>query len=121
MLLTKLQIAEVNQKDLSDTAMLLWDHEPARQDGPGLLNMTAVTDRCAADWGLHTTVTDNLSACADLLGELVSDEAHQARIAARIGQLSQALADAPKSLGWKARARVGRRVRWYQLPEEVTR
>ncbi len=26
LLLTKLQIAEVNRKDLSDTAMLLWDH-----------------------------------------------------------------------------------------------
>ncbi|HEY2127044.1 MAG TPA: hypothetical protein VGH77_07650 [Streptosporangiaceae bacterium] len=121
LLLTKLQIAEVNRKDLSDTAMLLWDHQPARQDGPGLLNVTAVTDRCAADWGLHTTLTDNLAACAGMLGELVSDEAHRARIAARIGQLSQALTDAPKSLGWKARAKVGRRVRWYQLPEEVTR
>ena len=43
------------------------------------------------------------------------------RVRARIGQLSQALTDAPKSLGWKARAKVGRRVRWYQLPEEVTR
>ena len=43
------------------------------------------------------------------------------RIAARIGQLSQALDDAPKSMGWKARARVGRRMRWYELPEEVTR
>jgi hypothetical protein len=86
-----------------------------------LLNVTAVTDRCAADWGLHTTLTDNLAACAGLLDELVGDEAHRALIAGRIGQLSQALTDAPKSLGWKARARVGRRVRWYQLPEEVTR
>ena len=42
LLLTKLQIAEVNRKDLSDTAMLLWDHQPAGEDGPGLLNVTAV-------------------------------------------------------------------------------
>ena len=66
-------------------------------------------------------MTDNLAACADMLGELVGDETDRARIAARIGQLSQALADAPKSMGWKARARVGRRMRWYQRPEEVTR
>ena len=121
LLLTKLQIAEVNRKDLSDTAMLLWDHQPAGQDGPGLLNVTAVTGRCAADWGLHTTVTDNLAACAGLLGELVASPGDRDRIAARIGQLSQALDDAPKSMGWKARARVGRRMRWYELPEEVTR
>ena len=121
LLLTKLQIAEVNRKDLSDTALLLWDHQPAGQDGPGLLNMTAVTGRCAADWGLHTTVTDNLAACAGLLGELVTSPQDRDRIAARISQLSQALADAPKSMGWKARAKVGRRMRWYELPEEVTR
>ena len=80
-----------------------------------------MTGRCAADWGLHTTVTDNLAACAGLLGELVATPADRDRIAARIGQLSQALDDAPKSMGWKARARVGRRMRWYELPEEVTR
>jgi len=121
LLLTKLQIAEVNRKDLSDTAMLLWDHQPASQDGPGLLNVTAVTGRCAADWGLHTTVTDNLAACAGLLSELVTSAQDRDRIAARLGQLSQALDDAPKSMGWKARAKVGRRMRWYELPEEVTR
>ena len=64
LLLTKLQIAEVNAKDLSDTAMLLWDHEPASADGPGLLNLGPVVARCAADWGLYTTVTDNLAAGA---------------------------------------------------------
>ena len=71
LLLTKLQIAEVNAKDLSDTAMLLWDHEPADADGPGRLNLTPVAARCGADWGLYTTVTDNLSACADMLGDLL--------------------------------------------------
>ena len=32
----------------------------------------------------------------------------------------RAIADAvPKGLKWKTRARVGERVRWYELPEEV--
>ena len=39
LLLTKLQIAEINAKDLSDVAMLLWDHQPAGGDGPGQLNV----------------------------------------------------------------------------------
>jgi hypothetical protein len=33
--------------------------------------------------------------------------------------LLRAIEAAPKSLGWKARARVGERVRWYETPEEV--
>jgi hypothetical protein len=125
LLLTKLQIAEVNAKDLSDAAMLLWDHEPvsgaSAGDGPGLLNLTRLAGVCGADWGLFTTVTDNLAACAGHLAELSIGATDAARIADRIGLIRQALDDAPKSLPWRVRARVGRRVRWYQVPEEVTR
>ena len=121
LLLTKLQIAEVNAKDLSDTAMLLWDHQPAAADGPGLLNLGPVVSRCAADWGLYTTVTDNLAAGGELLGSLGIADADRSRIATRIAAVTDALAAAPKSVSWQLRAKVGRRKRWYELPEEVVR
>lgn len=121
LLLTKLQIAEVNAKDLSDTAMLLWDHAPASADGPGLLNLSPVVSRCATDWGLYTTVTDNLAACADRLGSLVGADADRARIATRVAAVTDALTAAPKSVSWQLRAKIGRRKRWYETPEEVIR
>jgi len=121
LLLTKLQIAEVNAKDLSDTAMLLWDHEPASADGPGLLNLGPLVARCAADWGLYTTVTDNLAAGAELLGSLAVSGADRGRIAARIAAITDTLAAAPKSTRWQLRAKVGRKKRWYETPEEVVR
>jgi hypothetical protein len=121
LLLTKLQIAEINAKDLSDVAMLLWDHEPGSADGPGLLNVSAVAARCGADWGLYTTVTDNLAACSGLLESLVAADADRTRIALRIAAITDALAAAPKTVSWQLRAKVGRRKRWYELPEEVIR
>jgi hypothetical protein len=121
LLLTKLQIAEVNRKDLSDAAMLLWDHEPAGRDGPGELNTARMAKVCGEDWGLYTTTTGNLAACADLLSELVPAKPDRARIAGRIGAITGALQAAPKTVGWRMRAKVGRRVRWYEVPEEVVR
>jgi hypothetical protein len=121
LLLTKLQIAEVNRKDLSDAAMLLWDHEPADHDGPGQLNTARMAKVCGEDWGLYTTASGNLAACADLLSELVAAERDRDRIAGRIGAVTSALESAPKTVGWRMRARVGRRVRWYEVPEEVVR
>ena len=122
LLLTKLQIAQVNAKDLSDAAMLLWDHEPlSGADGPGLLNLTRLARVCGDDWGLFTTVTDNLGACAGHLAELSIGAADAVRIADRIGVIRQALDDAPKSLPWRVRAKAGRRVRWYEVPEEISR
>jgi hypothetical protein len=101
--------------------MLLWDHQPGGADGPGQLNLAPVVARCAADWGLYTTVCDNLSACADVLGDLVMDPADRERIAGRVAAVAHAVTTSPKPLSWQLRAKVGRRVRWYQLPEEVTR
>jgi len=121
LLLTKLQVAEVNAKDLSDIALLLWDHQPGDADGPGRLNLGPVTARCSGDWGLYTTATGNLSACADRLPGLVASPADRDRIAGRLEAVTRAVTTAPKSVSWRVRARVGRRVRWYQVPEEVSR
>ena len=110
LLLTKLQIAEVNAKDLSDTAMLLWDHEPAAADGPGLLNLDPVVSRCAADWGLYTTVTDNLAAgaraarlagargAADRAADRGADRGHHRRAGrrAQVGALAAAREGGPQ-------------------------
>src|SRR5260370_7881748 len=120
-LLTKVQIGEINRKGLSDAAMLLWDHEPAGRDGPGQLNTARMAKVCGEDWGLYTTATGNLAACADLLSELVPAKPDRARIAGRIGAITGALQAAPKTGGWRMRAKVGRRVRWYEVPEEVVR
>jgi hypothetical protein len=110
LLLTKLQIAEVNRKDLSDAAMLLWDHEPADHDGPGQLNTARMAKVCGEDWGLYTTAAGNLAACADLLTELLPAKQDRDRIAGRIGAVTAALESAPKTVGWRMRARGGRPV-----------
>jgi len=40
-------------------------------------------------------------------------------VGGRVATIQQVLVDAPKSLSWKARAAVGRRIAWYELPEEI--
>jgi hypothetical protein len=121
LLLMKLQIAELNRKDASDTAMLLADHELAETDGPGLLNVAQVSRLCADSWGLYTTVTDNLETTRSLLLEILPDQEHRATVERRIEALLSKLEAAPKSGGWRRRARIGRRMRWYQTPDETSR
>jgi hypothetical protein len=121
LLLTKLQVAELNRKDAADAAMLLLEHELADEDGPGRLNAAYVSGLAAGDWGLYTTVTDNLSKTRDLLPELLPDEAQRTRVGDRLDELDRRLYEAPKTRGWRLRAKIGRRKRWYELPEEVSR
>ncbi len=120
--LTKAQIAQLNEKDAIDLAALLLDHDCATGEGDWL-NLEYVAGLCAADWGWYTTLSINherllLRLTQDRFG---LDEASANRLHARLTKIQAALDAAPKSLAWKMRARIGRRVRWYEEVEEVQR
>lgn len=117
LLLTKLQIYEVNDKDLIDAIALLLTH-PVRADGQPGLDTRRLAKVTSTDWGWYTTLTDNLAKVAARLPGAGLSPDQASLVAERIDQISVALATAPKSLKWRARAKVGRRVPWYDLPEE---
>jgi hypothetical protein len=118
LLLTKLQIVELNEKDVRDALALLHDHPVGEEDGDAI-NGAHVARLCASDWGLWRTFTANLD---DLGGHLdrydLPDESKQ-RITSRIGELQERIERESKTFGWKMRSKIGERKRWYELPEEV--
>jgi len=114
LLLTKLQIVELNEKDVRDAVALLHEHEVTEDDSG--VNAARVAELCADDWGLWRTITHNLDAVASHLDVYDVD---RERVAARLRRLQERIEAEPKSRGWKLRARIGERRRWYELPEEV--
>jgi hypothetical protein len=121
LLLTKLQIAELNHKDAADTAMLLLGHEPSDRDGPGLVNTSYIAEVCGEDWGFYTTLTDNLEKTRGLLAGILPDAEHRQLVDGRASTLLTDLEAAPKSRGWRRRAKIGRRMKWYETPDEAAR
>lgn len=119
LLLTKMQVAQINQKDLSDAAMLLLDHAPGEHDGETDLSSGHFAGTLARDWGLYTTVTDNLAMLMTAVAALPLTAPDRELIAGRAGELMRAAEAAPKTTRWQVRSRVGRRVRWYELPEDI--
>jgi hypothetical protein len=119
LLLTKLQIIELNEKDVRDTVLLLHGHAIEEGDD-GAVNAARIASLCGSDWGLWRTITANLQRCRDHIGDYELPEPDRERIAARFDQLLDRVESEPKSRGWKLRARVGERKRWYDLPEEVS-
>jgi hypothetical protein len=118
LLLTKLQIVEVNDKDLRDAATVLLRHDVAARDGDAV-NGARIAALCAADWGLWRTVRQTLERLRAALPHLGLDGRDEALVTARIGALWDAIAAEPKSRRWKLRARIGDRARWYDEPEET--
>jgi hypothetical protein len=114
LLLEKMQIVEINEKDIIDTMMLLLEHPLADHDGKGI-NMRHATELLASDWGLWRTVTMNLRKVADMASryEQVSSEDRDA-VRRRVGETLEWIEAAPKSLRWRLRARIGDRMKWYR-------
>ena len=119
MLLEKMQIVQINEKDVIDTIMLLLEH-PLGDSDAEMIHMGRVAALCAADWGLWRTVTMNLGKVGLLAqGYAQLDVEHKGHITRQIkGALARIEAE-PKALAWRLRARVGDRVKWYKDVEEV--
>jgi hypothetical protein len=118
LMLTKLQIIEVNEKDIRDTVLLFHGHPIADHDN-GAINAAHIAALCADDWGLWRTITANLERCRGHVGDYEVPAEGRARIESRFDELLQRIEAEPKSRGWRRRAKVGERKRWYELPEEV--
>jgi len=117
LLATKLQIVEVNEKDMRDVAALFIDHDVGSADGDSI-NGPYLAGLCSRDWGLYKTVTVNLAEFQNSSDVLGLTQAEMETSKARSQTLSKQIEAAPKSLSWRLRAGVGERVRWYELPEE---
>jgi hypothetical protein len=118
LLLTKLQIVEVNEKDIRDTLLLFHGHPIADHDD-GAVNGAQIAALCATDWGLWRTITANLDRCRSHVDDYELAPEDRTRITQRFSQLLAKIEAEPKSRGWRLRAKVGERKRWYDLPEEV--
>ncbi|MEO8687299.1 MAG: hypothetical protein ABI611_03640 [Solirubrobacteraceae bacterium] len=116
--LTKAQIVQLNQKDLLDLLALLADH-PVGDGDDETINADRVAKLCGADWGLAKTVTLTLDRIAEAVADAAGVDAPA--IESRVEQIRRAIDEAPKSMRWRARARVGERVPWYELPEDPRR
>ena len=118
LLLTKLQIAELNEKDVNDALAILHAHDVGETDDE-TVNAARVAELCASDWGLWRTITGNLAACRERVGGYDLSAAEKDDLRRDLDALLERIEEEPKSRGWKLRAKVGERKRWYELPEEV--
>lgn len=112
----KLQVVETNEKDYLDICAIFADHDLS-EDESGV-NSAHIAGLAAADWGLWRTLGMVAERGERFALELPGFEAAD-RVADRLMRLRTELDTVPKSRGWKLRARIGERKRWYELPEEV--
>jgi hypothetical protein len=119
LLLEKMQIVKLNEKDLIDTIMLLREH-PIGDIDKETINALVITRTFGNDWGYWRTVTANLRLVDEMVESyprLSTDD--RAVVRERITEMQKRIEAYPKTARWKVRAKVGERVKWYKDVEEL--
>jgi len=121
-LLEKVQIVQINEKDIKDVIVLLREHDVGNEEKE-TINGDYIAKLLAKDWGFCYTATTNLRLIRDRLLEegytsiLRDEDVNDVRV--KIDKLLEMIENEPKSLAWKMRARTGTKKKWYQDVEEV--
>lgn len=115
LLMTKLQVVEKTEKEYKDLVVAFRDFDVSNSSGT--IRGDEIADLCSKDWGVYTTFMKSLEALAVAAQDLDAGEGDL--VVARVQRLMEMMRAAPKNLGWRMRARIGERTRWYELPDDV--
>jgi hypothetical protein len=121
LLLEKMQIVKLNEKDVIDTIMLLREHQIGESDSE-TINADRLAKLTAHDWGLWKTVTTNLENVrnAAQTNQKLSQE-DKKDVDGKIIALRTRIDEEPKSRGWKIRSQIGEKRKWYRDVDELVR
>lgn len=121
LLLEKLQIVQLTQKDVIDMLVLFLEHDVG--DSEQTIHAGYVAELLAADWGFYYTATENLRHLRNEGVESFETLTSQQRetIGTRIDKLLKRIEGAPKTRRWRLRAAIGPRLRWYKEVGDLER
>jgi hypothetical protein len=120
-ILEKVQIVKINEKDVKDLIILFAEHPLGSTDNH-TINSLYISKLLAKDWGFYYTVTMNLKLVKDQFLEKWKDPSVQEyldNVKPRIEELLKQIESEPKSMGWKMRQSIGTKKKWYKDVEEV--
>jgi hypothetical protein len=117
-LITKLQMANLNEKDERDLFTLLQDLELGTAAEPGAIDVDYIAQLCARDWGLFYDVKLNLSRLRERLMAYSLRPGESDRVLGKLARLEEAIEIQPKSRAWRLRAKIGTHRPWHETVEE---
>jgi hypothetical protein len=114
MLLEKMQIVTLTEKDIKDVIVLLREHNLGQVDKE-TINTKYIASLLSKDWGFYYTVITNLQKVKNFIKEFnLLKEEDKVDVSSKIDRIVETIEKEPKSFRWKIRAKIGPKKRWYK-------
>ncbi|MEM4090854.1 MAG: hypothetical protein QXQ46_08985 [Thermoplasmatales archaeon] len=119
--LEKLQIHEINRKDLIDLFILFLAYKVSDKKEDGI-DGSYIARVLADDWGFWFDATNNLKKISEFIKkEQKVEKKHLEQVEVRISKLQELIEKEPKTKRWEKRSKKGTSKPWYNEVEEVER
>ena len=125
LVLEKVQIHHINEKDIKDLIVLFRAHEIGESDEKDVINAKYIAKILADDWGFWYDATTNLKK-VKLFGKKYVEEGKMDQedyddVVKKIDMLLNYIDREPKTKKWQKRAKVGTKKQWWRPVDEVER
>ena len=120
LLLEKLQIVKISEKDAKDVIVLLREHDFGDKNDSGAIDSEYLVKLLSNDWGFYFTVTSNIGKVIEFARRnQVLPDGDKQLVIERLNNLMQQLQGSHKSMKWNMRASIGTKTKWYDEAEDV--
>ena len=122
MLLEKMQIVRINEKDIKDVIILFREHAVEEDKNQEAVDTRYVAKLLAKDWGFYHTVEKNLALVKEYLDQydILSQDDKQ-DVHEKVDAVLKSMKGEPKGMKWQMRAKLGESSKWYNDVEDVMR
>ncbi|MFH1328536.1 MAG: hypothetical protein ABIH76_06840 [Candidatus Bathyarchaeota archaeon] len=118
MLMTKLQIVQLTEKDMKDVTILFTEHDISDKDEKEFVNSKYLAKRFSDDWGYYHTATGNIKKVLNFIPHFPNLDQNLAQtVSSKLNKLLEIIENEPKSGKWNKRAKVGTSKMWYNKIE----
>ncbi len=125
LVLEKLQIHQINMKDIVDLMVLFRAYDISMQFNKNVIDASYIASILSDDWGFWFDVTNNLNKVKQFTDKFYSDgklyDKDRTVIMDRIDKLLKIIEETPKTKKWIKRSKEGTSKPWYREVEEVER
>ncbi|MGD2248066.1 MAG: hypothetical protein PVF58_06640 [Candidatus Methanofastidiosia archaeon] len=118
LLLMKVQICKINEKDIQDIMTMLKDSQIGEKEASHTINVNYIAEKCSEDWGLYESVLENLDTVHTMIDNYELTDKEKTLIKNRLEKLTTALVTHKKTAKWRLRSAVGKHIQWCQPVEE---
>lgn len=124
-ILEKMQIHEINEKDVKDAIVLLRAHRIGREENAEVIDAKYIARVLAGDWGFWYDATSNLdkvkkSARGYVSGGLLTSEEGE-DVTKKVDEIMSCIEQEEKSKEWRKREKKGTKKAWWCAVEEISR